>query len=278
MNPNKLLKDVKTELGIGSYIATKFSDYEIYQNIVDKARKDFGRIYGYDWFIRQIQFNQKNSVNGKYGAYFIDNSIMKELKFEESSITGIRHLGIAVQNKFLDAKESDYFMPIGGPAIVYGGGMSGINNHYGTFFGGMQSNYPYQDLAPQLGIMQTRVAMEMYRQKIKAKFEPPDRLIFDPRGIDPSAVNFELELKIHHPRSMWTIDEGFYHIVFQLAIYDTQTLLWNGELKGVDELPNGYDTSSLKISHWENAHRDKIEYLQKCAEEDVSILAGGNMY
>ena len=56
MNPNKLIKGIKQELGIGTFIVTMFSDYDLYERILASARMWFSRIYAHEIYIPQIKF------------------------------------------------------------------------------------------------------------------------------------------------------------------------------------------------------------------------------
>ena len=44
MNPNKLIKDIKQSLGIGTFIVTMFTDYDLFERILTSARLWFSRI------------------------------------------------------------------------------------------------------------------------------------------------------------------------------------------------------------------------------------------
>lgn len=278
MNPNKLLKDVKRKLGIGTFISTQFSDYDLFEAIQDKARLIFSRIYAHEIYIPHIEFDCKNRYASRFLSFRLPDYLMRELEFERSAVIDIRYLGMAPEDPITDANTNDmYYAPVVGTSSFPGGSFGMDAGFGGNFYTGYQPTYYMQGLSSMLGIAQTHLSMEMYRKPIKARFKSPNIIEFDPRGMSPFVTDFELRLKVGHSMNLYTIDQAHYYMFEKLATFDIQELLWNAELKGLDGLSNGYDNISLKIDDWADASKNRDEYIEKL-EADIVIMDGISSY
>lgn len=271
MNPNRLIKDVKEKLGIGTFIETKYTDYDLYDRILSSARMWFSRIYAYEIFIPSMKFDNSLRYNGRVYSYKIPEYITKELAYEKTGVIDVRHLRQAFSTvedtgmMYLPTADTMYPPPADGVGSTYMGAMSATPYYY------------MQGLAPYIGMAQTQASYEMYRKPIKAKFRSPNIIEFDLRGMSPVETNWELRLKVGHPVSLFSVDEPHYLIFQNLAVFDIQEFLWNSELKGLDGLTNGYDNISLKIDDWANASERRAEYIEKL-EADVVLMEGITTY
>lgn len=273
MNPNKLIKGIKQELGIGTFIVTMFSDYDLYERILASARMWFSRIYAHEIYIPQIKFTKEMAYNGRVLTFRIPEYITNELKFEGVGIVDIRHLRPAVTS--VEGDTGMMYMPNGStmyPPVSDGGG-------YGSSFGlaSATPSYYMQGMSAFLGAAQTQAAMEMYRKPLKAKFRAPNMIEFDVRGASPYVDTYELRIKVGHPKNLYSIDEPHYIMMHKLGVYDVQELLWNSELKGLDGLSNGYDNIALRIDDWQNASQNRAEYIKEL-ESDIVLMEGISSY
>ena len=274
MNPNRLINDIKQELGIGTFISTRYSDYDLLNIVTGKTRMTFSRIYGYDWYIPHIKFEPKDRYNSRFMAYRIPDFILKELEFEKSGVIDVRYLGMAPSTsaESINGNDSFYRPPAMTPFL---GSATGLGSGY---WGGSESpTYYMQGMSQMVGIAQVGQAMEFYRKPLKARFKSPNIIEFDPRGMHTDGVDFELRIKVGHARNLSTIDEPHYYIFKKLAIYDIKEFLWNTELKGLDGLSNGYDNISLKIDDWAEAANQRDEYIKEL-EQDIVLLEGITVY
>lgn len=278
MNPNRLIKDIKMELGIGTFISTRYSDYDLLEVILHKARMIFSRIYGYDLFIPHIEFKAKDAYNSKFLAFRLPEYILDEMQFEESAIIDVRQLNMAPENPLVAGNTDDmYRVPIISPSQYPGGSFGADGGFWSNFYTGYQPTYYQQGMSSFLGIAQVGMSMEYYRKPIKARFRSPNVIEFDPRGMSPFTTDFELRLKVGHAKNLMTIDEAHYYIFKNLAIFDIQEFLWNTELKGLDGLSNGYDNISLKIDDWAEASNRRNEYIKEL-EADIVLMEGISTY
>ena len=274
MNPNKLIKDIKQSLGIGTFIMTAFTDYDLFERILASARMWFSRIYAHEIYIPRINFTNEMKYNSRVLTFRIPEYIINELKYEGTSIMDVRHLRPAPSD--VDPSTGMMYLPNGStmyPPVSSGGG-------YGSsFFGSMESkpSYYMQGMSALVGVAQVQAAYDMYRKPIKAKFRAPNMIEFDVRGASPYVDAYELRLKVGHPKNLMSIDEPHYIMMQRLGIYDVQELLWNSELKGLDGLSNGYDNISLKIDDWQNAAQNRIEYIKEL-EADIVLMEGISTY
>lgn len=272
MNPNRLLNDIKMELGIGTFIQTRYSDYDLLNLINGKTRMTFSRIYAHELYIPHIQFNQLNSYAGRFLSFRIPDNIMEEMAFEKSAIIDVRNINMAPTTQGSTGNDSFYRPPAMSPFLGSGTGLgSGYWSGYDT------PVYYQQGMSQMMGIAQVGQAMEFYRKPLKARFRSPNIIEFDPRGMQVENVDFELRLKVGHARNLLTIDEPHYYIFKKLCIFDIKELLWNTELKGLDGLSNGYDNISLKIDDWADAPAQRDEFI-KDLEQDIVLLEGITTY
>ena len=273
MNPNKLIKDIKQSLGIGTFIMTAFTDYDLYERILSSARMWFGRIYAHEIYIPKIKFDNSMKFNGRVLTFRIPEYIINELKYEGTSIMDIRHLRPASSDIETDA--GMMYMPSG--STMYPPIDDGYGN--GAHFGSTISSPAYymQGMSAFVGVARMQAAQEMYRKPLKAKFRAPNMIEFDVRGASPYVDTYELRLKVGHPKNLLSIDEPHYIMMYKLGVFDIQELLWNSELKGLDGLSNGYDNIALKIDDWASASERRAEYIKEL-ESDIVLLEGISTY
>lgn len=271
MNPNRLLYDIKTELGIGTFIQTSASDYQLLSIIEHKARMIFSRIYACDLYIPHITFSEKDRYNSRYLGFRLPQYILNEIQFEHGSIVDVRYFNPAPA----DCGDSIHYDMAFSPSLMPAGTVDG--GYWNNFYTAYQPQYYQQGMSTMLGMLQAGMSMEYYRKPLKVRFRAPDCLEFDPRGMNPYEQDFELRLKVSHPRSLYTIDEAHYYIFKKLCIFDIQEFLWNNELKGLEGLSNGYDNISLKIDDWAEASSRRDEYIREL-EQDIVLMEGISAY
>lgn len=269
MNINNLVRDVKKSLGIGSFIKTQYTDYDIMKYIQDHTRNVLSRIYGHRVYYPMVRFGKENQYGATHATFKIPIVIMDELKFEETDIVGIRDLRVSPMFNDGMILNKNIMPPIGSNYQVGGNFGNALGSSVqDQYMGGMNS---------LVSIANARANIDLYRRPIKCRFTPPNLLQFNPDGLNPLSCNFELTIKTGHPKSMWTIPPSLYHVVLELAKLDIMEYLWNSELKGLEGLSNGYDNISLKIDDWANASERRKEYLDRLSE-DIIPLEGIHPY
>lgn len=260
MNINHLLNDVKKSLGLGTFIKTKYSDYDLMAYIQSHTRNVVSRIYGYRVVMKHVSFGNHNCYDNSSLIFTLPESLLRELEQQESYITGIRELKVSMYDPNV---QNAFTAPSTGTGLNYG--MPNGNMHFGGLEG-MTANACL------------RMSREMIRRPIRASFIPPNLIKFDQEGMTPQESFYDITVKVGHPLSMCTIPQSLYHIIVQLAKYDIMEFLWNNELKGLEGLSNGYDNISLKIDDWANAGTARDEYIKENLEGDIMVMEGMHSY
>lgn len=269
MNINNLLRDVKKSLGIGSFIKTQYTDYDLINYIQAHTRNVFSRIYGHRITYPNIKFSVQNKYSATANTYKLPKSILDELKFEETEIVGIRDLNIAPQFTDGVVVNRNLMPPISGNNSIggyFGGPLGGTG--VDQYMGGMNN---------LIGLANAKANMDLWRRPIKCHFIAPNLLKFSLEGMNPECTYFELTVKAGHPKSLWTINPSIYHVFLELAKFDIMEFLWNSELKGLEGLSNGYDNISLKIDDWAQAAERRREYIERISD-DILVMEGMHQY
>lgn len=98
------------------------------------------------------------------------------------------------------------------------------------------------------------------------KFKKPDKIIAYNSWLNGY---FVAEVGLKHALSLATIEEGTFHTLRKLALYDLKSFLYS-KLKRKDGMETGVGTIDLKVSEWQSAAEEREQYYEKL-EDDSNL-------
>ena len=231
MNPSKLLKRIKRELGITAFtLPFENPDQEFMEIIQDTTLSTFSECYPY---VQDVIMDIDNAET-LYNTYQESLFIIPEMLLQGREILYIMDIE-PYNNKF----QGSYF-----PAS------SIINNSPGI----------YEDM------MMGQVGADLISSITPVftwEFVRPNKI----KTYNLSSFSTLMKIKIgfKHYNNLSTIGTGQEESFFQLAKLDIKTFLYNN-LKHFDKIDTVYGTIDLHIEDWANAENDRTDMANRMKE------------
>lgn len=249
-NPNKLIRKLKMELGIGDYFKIRMSDVELYNKIiVGVTLPEFSRYFQNRILLPSAKLKKNLSVENVY-----------DLPISEDMKKFMEQYGVEVKSvKAISVKMPNNSYYVDGMVAPRGTGA-----YMGSIFGRYSA-------AASIKAYEVQSNMEASRTSLSCRFIAPYSVKFNDRYIKYDQTEFDLELVTSHSDNLATIPENITHYFEALAKLDIKRILWNQELKHINGIETTFSKVDLKIDDWNDAEAKRDELIEKFKELRVTL-------
>lgn len=249
-NPNKLIRKLKMELGIGDYLKIRMSDVDLYNKIIVAITlPEFSRYFQNKILLPTAKLKKNTSVGNLYDLP-ISDELKKFMEQYSVEIKSVKAINVTLPN-------NSYY--VDGMVAPRGTGA-----YMGSIFGRYST-------AAAIKAYEVQSNMEASRSSLSCRFIAPYSVKFNDRYIKYDQTEFDLELTTSHADNLSTIPENIMHYFETLAKLDIKRVLWNQELKHINGIETTFSKVDLKIDDWNDAEAKREELLERFKEIKVTL-------
>ena len=256
-NPNKLIRKMKLELGIGDYLKIRMTDKELFEKIVvNVSLPEFSRYFQNRILLPTSELERNTTLGNVY-----DLPLTAEIKacMEQYGITikSVRNIEVRQPN-------NSYY--VDGMVSPRSAGA-----YMGSIFGRFSA-------AAAIKSYEVQTNVEACRTTLSCKLVPPYSVKFNDRYIKYNTAEFDLELVTTHANNLSTISDNVMSYFEALVKLDIKRILWNQELKHINGIETTFSKVDLKIDDWQEAEAKREELLEKFKELRITLNPMAIMY
>lgn len=249
LNINKLIRQIKNDIGLTGYYKTNFSDHDLYDIIKNHALVEWSRYFKLEVDMGTIGLGDNLGSD----IYFIPDWIIK--KVEDCNL------------RIEDIKKIRFSAYAGVNAV---GAQARLTSMY---VNQMNLNQAYAGVSTSLRYGAT----DKYVDYLNAcHFESPNRIRFTwnvatrnkvLQMLNNGAVS--LSLRVSNPENLSSIDTGREHRFYELAMLNIMIVVYQNESKYIESINTGMGNLNLKIEDWQSAKDRKAELLEQLRSNSI---------
>lgn len=237
MDMNVLLSKCKLELGIGKYLKIDMSDEELADKIVRQISLPmFSRYCKNRYLLRGINLDRVDDE----GRYIIPlpKNVLQSFEQFDVQIKGLQKL---VRN---EKAMGAYF---NSPLYVPNFNGARYNSSFGL--DSFANSMTYASMA------------EAFDPGLNPIFIEPYYIQMTDPVVNYSLFKFDLTINTTHANNLSTIPDSLGTLFEKLVLLDLKKVLYNTDLKYIDNLETPVATVQLKIDSWANAESEKEDFI-----------------
>lgn len=242
MNPNRLVRKIRLNLGLDGPLKDIVSDDKL-MDIIDLKTKDtFSRYFKHVLIIKNIMFNDENRSHHNPDLYKLPERVIKTVDQMNISINGVKDIDEIGKS---DGKQ------------VIGDSMVHLPNRARD-----SSSMPFMGSHHvRAGYNQAR--NDILKSPIECEFKEPYFIHMNRDYYDISNTVYVLELFTDHPSNLSTIKDSYAEEFEELAELDVKIALWENYVSFLNDLDMGHSRVQLKKEKWENARDERKEKVKE---------------
>lgn len=249
MDPNKLIRKIRLDLGLNGILKDMVDDDELMEIITLKTRETFSRYFKHVIVIQNMEFKDRYRDRNNPNKYRLPKKVIQTVEQLDVSINGVKDVEMV---RKAEARK-----------IVSDGMIH------------LPTRSRYSSEMPFMGQHHIRAGYnqarnDLLKSPIECEYLDPYFIFIRRRYYDLEDKKFNLELFSDHPPNLSTIKDSYAETFEKLAKIDVKTVLWENYIAYLNDLDLGHSRIELKKDEWSNAAQEREDMISEFEEVFLS--------